>query len=159
VPRSSLGPLVHAAFPPSPDPLDAILPPLPGGTAAKERLRPNQEPASTTPSPAHREPPRRPPASAQAQRQEAAQPSSEVAPTLSADSSVPRRRASIRAEIDADLLEDARRVAYWEAGVTLTDLVSDGLRLVTESYRRERGAPYPDREGRVRTGRPLRPTS
>jgi hypothetical protein len=49
-------------------------------------------------------------------------------------------------------------VAYWEAGVTLTDLVEDGLRLVVEQYKRERdGVPYPPRDGRIRTGRPLRP--
>lgn len=71
--------------------------------------------------------------------------------------------------VAADLLEEARRVAYW-TGCPLSHLVEDSLRMSLEIYRDEAakltdpatgevvrkraGEGYPERTGELKQGRP-----
>ena len=56
--------------------------------------------------------------------------------------------------IQPDLLERARRVAYFEPGKTLAGLIREGLERIVTSYERRRKRPYP-RRGDLRRGKPL----
>lgn len=71
--------------------------------------------------------------------------------------------------VEAGLLEEARRVAYW-TGCPLSHLIEDSLKLSLEIYRDEAaqlvdpatgetvkkraGATYPERTGELKQGRP-----
>ena len=58
--------------------------------------------------------------------------------------------------LDADLVDQARDVAFWTPGVTLTDLVAAGLRLEIARRTAERGGNYPRRTAELRPGAPIR---
>jgi len=148
---SAIGPLAHAAFPTAPDPITALLPPLPAAEA--ESLPP------VSPAPARSGQPvavETRPRSTTARIRGSARPDEPVAALGNRAVPAPRARSTVRAEIDGELLEQARRVVYWEPGVTLTDLIARGLELIVRSYLDERGNPYPQRPGPLRTGRPIR---
>lgn len=56
---------------------------------------------------------------------------------------------------EADLLERAKRVAFWTPGLTLSGLVEEAIRREVERREADRGEPFPDRTGDLPKGRPL----
>lgn len=57
--------------------------------------------------------------------------------------------------IPVELIERARDAVYWEPGVTLAGLVVRAVAEALDRMERERGAPYPPRTDRIRSGRPV----
>ena len=51
-------------------------------------------------------------------------------------------------------LERVRDAAYWAEGETMSSILEKGALLYIAQLEAERGAPFPPREGDVRTGRP-----
>ena len=56
---------------------------------------------------------------------------------------------------EAVLLERALNAAYWRPGETLTALVMRAITTELDRLERERGTPWPKREGPLRSGRPV----
>lgn len=71
-------------------------------------------------------------------------------------SSTPRGSAEkekFNALMDKDLLERAKNISFFTPNLSLTDMVTDGLRSVVEEYERENGGRYIQRTGKLKTGR------
>lgn len=62
--------------------------------------------------------------------------------------------ASVR--LTPDLLEQAKRAAFWTPGLTLGGLIEESLRRELARLEKGRGSPFPKRTGQLRSGRPLK---
>jgi hypothetical protein len=55
----------------------------------------------------------------------------------------------------ADLIERARNAVYWEPDLTLTSLIVEAVADALDRREQERGEPYPPRNRKLRSGRPV----
>ncbi len=62
-------------------------------------------------------------------------------------------KEKFNALMDKDLLERAKNISFFTPNLSLTDMVTDGLRSVVEEYERENGGKYIQRTGKLKTGR------
>jgi hypothetical protein len=65
-------------------------------------------------------------------------------------------RAQFSVQIDAALVEKVRDAAFWTPGLTMADIVEDGVRRALVALEKKNGGPFPPRKGKVRTGRPVK---
>jgi len=65
-------------------------------------------------------------------------------------------RGQLNVNIPADALNKARDAVYWTPGLTLADLVSEAVTRELARLEKQRGEPYPNRKGNIKTGRPIR---
>ena len=64
------------------------------------------------------------------------------------------KKQAMSVTVSTDVLEKLRDVAYFEPGATISSLVEQGAKELIEKLERERGEPYPSRDGKpVPTGR------
>lgn len=61
----------------------------------------------------------------------------------------------LTAYVDAEVLEAAKRAAFWTPGLTLSSLATEALRREVARLEAERGESFPDRTGNLPKGRPL----
>ena len=54
-----------------------------------------------------------------------------------------------------DLIERARTAVYWEPDLTLAGLIVGAVAEALDRMERERGEPYPPRNRKLRSGRPI----
>lgn len=64
-----------------------------------------------------------------------------------------QEKEKFNALMDKDLLERAKNISFFTPNLSLTDMVTDGLRSVVEEYERENGGRYIQRTGKLKTGR------
>jgi hypothetical protein len=76
------------------------------------------------------------------------------APTRSADDA--RRLKNETFGLPVDLMDWARNAVYFTPGLTLSGLVEASLREHLGRLEKDRGEQFPDRPGRIKTGRPMR---
>ena len=65
-------------------------------------------------------------------------------------------KARFTVHVRSRLVERARNAVYWTPGLTLAELVERGLELALRNEEERRGSPFADRDGTLRTGRPVR---
>ncbi|HVT58947.1 MAG TPA: hypothetical protein VHR45_11145 [Thermoanaerobaculia bacterium] len=123
------------------DLLDELLPP---------------DPAAATPAPAPVAPP---PRAAVARRAAATAPPPIAAtpePPAPVPSRAPRRAERFTVNLPLNLVERARDAVFHTPGLTLAALTAEALTGAIERRERQRGEPFPARQGRLRVGRPVR---
>lgn len=62
-------------------------------------------------------------------------------------------KEKFNALMDKDLLERAKNISFFTKGVSLTDMVTEGLRIIVEDYEQENGGAFEKRTGKLKTGR------
>ena len=67
-----------------------------------------------------------------------------------------KKRERFTVQLPVELIERARNTVYWSPGMTLARLVEDGLRRVLDEEAAKRGEPFPERDGPLKAGRPVR---
>lgn len=72
------------------------------------------------------------------------------------DNSKPLKKVSVSVRLDPDLLDQAKRAAYWTPGATLGGVVEEALRRELARLEKSRGETFPKLVGKLRTGRPLK---
>ncbi len=111
-------------------------------------LSPTPVPASPPPAPpaARREPGR------------AARPVAVVPapPPPAEEEELQGKKDRITVVLGAGLLDKARDAAFYTPGLSLTDLVAEGLRRELTRREKERGEPFPQRTANLRPGRKVR---
>lgn len=55
----------------------------------------------------------------------------------------------------AELIERARTIVYWEPDLTLSGLITGAVADALNRMEKERGEPYPPRNRKLRSGRPV----
>lgn len=55
----------------------------------------------------------------------------------------------------AELIERARTIVYWEPDLTLSGLIVEAVADALNRMEKERGEPYPPRNRKLRSGRPV----
>jgi hypothetical protein len=74
--------------------------------------------------------------------------------TVTADERPTKERFTV--QLPVEVTERARNAVYWTPGATLADLVAEALAKHIDDLERERGEPFPERTGKVKTGRPMK---
>ncbi len=111
-------------------------------------LSPTPEPARSAPAPpALRSEPRR------AARPVAVAP---APPPPEREEEAQGRKDRVTVVLGAGLLDKARDAAFYTPGLSLTDLVAEGLRRELARREKERGEPFPHRTANLRPGRKVR---
>ena len=59
-------------------------------------------------------------------------------------------------ELPAELIERLRNAVYWSPGTTLTSVASKALRDCIELLEKEHGGSFPQRQHKLRIGRPAK---
>lgn len=67
---------------------------------------------------------------------------------------VEKERMTVHLPID--LIDRAKNAVYWTPGLTLAGLAETALRHIVDQLEEERGEPFPEREGELKGGRPLK---
>lgn len=62
-------------------------------------------------------------------------------------------KEKFNALMDRDLLERAKNISFFTKDVSLTDMVTEGLRIIVEDYEQENGGAFAKRTGKLKTGR------
>ena len=65
-------------------------------------------------------------------------------------------RARFSVQIDAELVERVRDAAFWTPGLTMADVVEDGVRRALVALEKKNGGPFQPRKGKVKAGRPVK---
>jgi len=89
---------------------------------------------------------------------EAAKPEPAKAPEKSAVLPPPVKKAvteKITTPFPAELIERARTAVYWEPDLTLSRLIVEAVADALDRMENERGEPYPPRNRKLRSGRPV----
>ena len=68
----------------------------------------------------------------------------------------PKRKLAVSVRLDPEVLDLAKRAAYWTPGLTLGGLVEEALRRELVRLEKSRGDAFPKLSGKLRTGRPLK---
>lgn len=72
-----------------------------------------------------------------------------------ADDSINAGSRRLTAYVDPEVLEAAKRAAFWTPGLTLSGLAEEALCREVARLEAERGEPFPDRRGELPRGRGL----
>ena len=69
--------------------------------------------------------------------------------------SSPRTKQRMTLNLAPELIERARDAVYWTPGLTLAGLTEKALVQFLEQLEKERGEPFPQRQGKLKSGRPI----
>ena len=58
--------------------------------------------------------------------------------------------------LPVEVIERVRNAVYWTPGMTLAGLTEDALSAYVDALEAERGEPFPQRQGQLKLGRPLK---
>ncbi len=68
----------------------------------------------------------------------------------------PRHRERLTAKLPVEVIERVRNAVYWTPGLTLAGLTESALSAYVDALEAERGEPFPQRQGQIKLGRPLK---
>ena len=66
------------------------------------------------------------------------------------------KRDRFSVQIDGELVERVRNAVFWTPGMTMADLVEDGVRRALTAIEKKNGGPFPPRKSDLKGGRPLK---
>ncbi|MFO0807590.1 MAG: hypothetical protein U0746_03120 [Gemmataceae bacterium] len=66
------------------------------------------------------------------------------------------RKKKLTVHLDADLCERVKNAAYWNPRLTIASIAELGISQVIDQVEAEHGGPYPQREGNLVGGRPMK---
>jgi hypothetical protein len=126
------------------DPFESIIPMFPTETQRPRRtpvvvkVKPEPLVVEATPKPT---PPQEPSNDAEATSQE-------VAPV--------EGRQKLTVHLEADIVNRVKNAAYWNPRLTIAKIAERGIRLALKEVEKEHGGAYPQREGELVGGRPIK---
>jgi len=65
-------------------------------------------------------------------------------------------RQKLTVHLEASLAERVKNAAYWNPRLTIAGIAEQGIRLAIEKCEREHGGKYPQRDGELVGGRPIK---
>lgn len=65
-------------------------------------------------------------------------------------------RQKLTVHLPADLVNRVKNAAYWNPKLTIAKIAEQGIRVALERVEKEYGGPYPQREGELVGGRPIK---
>lgn len=65
-------------------------------------------------------------------------------------------RQKLTVHLDADVVNRVKNAAYWNPRLTIAKIAERGIRLALKEVEREHGGQYPQREGALVGGRPIK---
>ncbi|MGB5636638.1 MAG: hypothetical protein WBM44_22795 [Waterburya sp.] len=75
---------------------------------------------------------------------------------MSSIDATPRPRERLTAKLPVEVIERARNAVYWSPGLTLASLTEDALSAYIDALEAERGEVFPQRQGELKLGRPIK---
>jgi hypothetical protein len=125
------------------DPFESIMPMFPPDSERPRRtpivVKPKPEPTvEATPTPT---PPPEPSNNTQAENRE-------VSPV--------EGRQKLTVHLEADIVNRVKNAAYWNPRLTIAKIAERGIRLALREVEKEHGGAYPQREGELVGGRPIK---
>ncbi len=75
---------------------------------------------------------------------------------MSSSDSTPRPRERLTAKLPVETIERARNAVYWTPGLTLAGLTESALTAYLDALEEERGEVFPQRQGELKLGRPIK---
>lgn len=74
-----------------------------------------------------------------------------------ADAAVPPEgRQKLTVHLEADIVNRVKNAAYWNPRLTIARIAERGIRLALREVEKEHGGAYPQREGELVGGRPIK---
>ncbi len=70
--------------------------------------------------------------------------------------STPLKRERLTAKLPVEVIERARNAVYWTPGMTLASLTHNALDAYIDALEAERGESFPQRQGQIKLGRPIK---
>lgn len=67
-----------------------------------------------------------------------------------------RSRQKLTVHLDGAVVNRVKNAAYWNPRLTIASIAERGIRLALKEVERENGGPYPQREGALVGGRPIK---
>ena len=133
------------------DPFEALIP-----THAPEGARPPpaEHRAAHPAGPRPAAPPRTvaPPAAPAEPEAATAKPPAE--PDAKAEAAEGRRKLTVH--LEADIVNRVKNAAYWNPRLTIAKIAERGIRLALKEVEKDHGGAYPQREGELVGGRPIK---
>lgn len=70
----------------------------------------------------------------------------------------PKKATKERAtfQLPVELIDRARNAVYWTPGATMAGVMEMALEAQLERMEKKRGAPFPERDGALKSGRPVK---
>lgn len=65
------------------------------------------------------------------------------------------KKERLTVHISPELISRARNAVFWTPGLTLASLAEEAIAVAIDRMEEERGEPFPERAGKLRTGRPV----
>jgi hypothetical protein len=65
-------------------------------------------------------------------------------------------RQKLTVHLDADIVNRVKNAAYWNPRLTIAKIAERGIRLALREVEKENGGPYPQRDGDLVGGRPIK---
>ena len=75
---------------------------------------------------------------------------------MSDSNASPLRRERLTAKIPVEVVERVRNAVYWTPGLTLASLTESALSAYIDALEAERGEVFPQRQGELKLGRPIK---
>jgi len=66
------------------------------------------------------------------------------------------KKVSISLKLTPEAVDAAKRATFWTPGATLSGLVEDAILREVDRLEKRRGEPFPRREVKLKTGRPMK---
>ena len=66
------------------------------------------------------------------------------------------KRERLTAQLPQEVMERVRNAVYWTPGLTIAGMTTQALEQFLDQIEAERGAPFPPRQGAIKTGRPVK---
>ena len=133
------------------DPFESLIPTGPPAEDRRPRAEGRRATQSATP------PPPAPPAAEPVPAGEAPEP-----PPAGPDAkpseppAVAEGRQKLTVHLDADVVNRVKNAAYWNPRLTIARIAERGIRLALKEVERDHGGAYPQREGELVGGRPIK---
>ncbi len=70
--------------------------------------------------------------------------------------STPLKRERFTSKLPVEVIERARNAVYWTPGLTLAGLTESALTAYLDALEEERGEVFPQRQGELKLGRPIK---
>ena len=70
--------------------------------------------------------------------------------------SSPLQRERFTSKLPVEVIERARNAVYWTPGLTLAGLTESALTAYLDALEAERGETFPQRQGELKLGRPIK---
>ncbi len=75
---------------------------------------------------------------------------------MSSSDATPLKRERLTAKLPVEVTERVRNAVYWTPGLTLAGLTETALSAYVDALEAERGEPFPQRQGQIKLGRPIK---